>query len=126
VGAPTTKVKRIDGSAARGVLTDERGAEMSNTPSGARFFDEKRHDRGWASQVTRRVRRIDGLTTLDVTTKESRLAAFLSSLDRSPLRVQDMAGDGESYTFAWASGYENGPQIRVQGMLESPQRPWPL
>jgi hypothetical protein len=93
---------------------------------GARFFDERRLDRGWASKVTRRVRALDGLTTLDVTTNESRLAAFLSSLDRSPLRVQSTDDEGESYTFTWASGYENGSQIRVQGMLESPQRPWPL
>jgi hypothetical protein len=99
---------------------------MSNDSSGARFFDEHRHDRGWASQVTRRVRRVDGLTTLDVTTTESRLAAFLSTLDRSPLRVQNTDTDGESYTFAWASGYENGGAIRVQGVLESPQRPWPV
>ena len=33
-------------------------------------------------------RAIDGLTTLDVTTTESQLAAFLSSLDRARLRVQ--------------------------------------
>jgi hypothetical protein len=99
---------------------------MSSPRSGARFFDDKRHDRGWASQVTRRVRPLDGLTTLDVTTDESRLAAFLSSLDRSRLRVQSTDEAGESYTFVWASGYENGSRIRVQGMLESPQRPWPV
>ena len=99
---------------------------MSSTRSGARFFDERRLDRGWASQVKRRVRRLDGLTTLDVTTNESSLAAFLSSLDRSPLRVQSTDDEGESYTFAWASGYENGSQIRVQGLLETPQRPWPV
>jgi hypothetical protein len=99
---------------------------MSSTWSGARFFDENRIDRGWASQVTRRVRPLDGLTTLDITTNESRLAAFLSSLDRSRLRVQSTDDEGESYTFAWASGYENGSRIRVQGMLESPQRPWPV
>jgi len=51
---------------------------------------------------------------------------FLSALDRSPLRVQNTDGDGESYTFAWASGYMDGSKIRVQGMLESPQRPWLL
>ena len=99
---------------------------MTDDKSGARFFDGQRHDRGWASQVRRRVRRIDGLTTLDVTTNESRLVTFLSALDRSPLRVQNTDGDGESYTFAWASGYMDGAKIRVQGMLESPQRPWLL
>jgi hypothetical protein len=99
---------------------------MSNSGSGARFFDEKRHDRGWASLVKRWVRRIDGLTTLDVTTNDSGLVLFLSSLDRSPLRVQHTDGEGDSYTFAWASGYKDGTKIRVHGKLESPQRPWLL
>jgi len=99
---------------------------MSSDKSGARFFDDHRLDRGWASQVRRWVRRIDGLTTLDVTTNEAGLTAFLSSLERSRLRVQCTDDAGESYTFAWASGYQNGSQIRVQGALESPQRPWPV
>ena len=99
---------------------------MSSDKGGTRFFDEMKRDRGWASQVTRRVRRVDGLTTLDVTTEDSRLAMFLRSLDRSRLRVQNADGEGESYTFEWASGYENGSRVRVQGMLESPQRPWLL
>jgi hypothetical protein len=99
---------------------------MSKDQSGARFFDEHRRDRGWASQVRRRVRRIDGLTTLDVTTNEAGLTAFLSSLERSRLRVQSTEDEGESFTFAWASGYRSGSQIRVQGALERPQRPWPL
>jgi len=99
---------------------------MSSEKSGARFFDEHRHDRGWASQVKRRVRSIDGLTTLDVTTNEAGLIAFLRSLERSRLRVQCTDDEGESYTFAWASGYQNGAQIRIQGALESPQRPWPV
>jgi len=99
---------------------------MNNERSGARFFDARKHDRGWASSVMRRVRAIDGLTTLDVTTNESALADFLQSLDRSRLRVQHTDNEGESYTFAWASGYQNGSQIRVQGVLESPQRPWPI
>jgi hypothetical protein len=99
---------------------------MNNERGGARFFDARRRDRGWASQVMQRERAIGGLTTLDITTNESDLAAFLQSLDRARLRVQRTDDDGESYTFAWASGYENGPQIRVQGRLESPQRPWPI
>jgi hypothetical protein len=98
---------------------------MNVAQTGARFFDEHRRDRGWA-KVTRRVRPIDGLTTLDVTTAEPDLAAFLSALDRAPLRVQSTELDGESYTFAWASGYENGRAIRVQGALEQPPRPWPV
>ena len=88
------------------------------TDQGARFFDERKQDRGWASKVTRRVRRIGRMTTLDVTTTESGLLAFLSALDRSPLRVQSAGTEAESYTFAWASGYLNGSEIRVQGILE--------
>jgi hypothetical protein len=42
------------------------------------------------------------------------------------LRVQNTDGEGESYTFAWASGYKDGTKIRVHGKLESPQRPWLL
>jgi hypothetical protein len=99
---------------------------MREDKSGARFLDEHRRDRGWASQVARRVRPIDGLTTLDVTTNESGLTAFMSSLERSRLRVQSTDDEGESYTFAWASGYKNGSRIRVHGALESPQRPWPV
>jgi hypothetical protein len=102
---------------ARGMMTDQ---------TGARFFDEHRRDRGWASKVIRRVRAVDGLMTMDVTTTEPGLAAFLNSLDRAPLRVQSTDLDGESCTFVWASGYANGQTIRVQGALERPQRPWPV
>lgn len=98
---------------------------MTSEQTGARFFDEHRQDRGWATKVTRRVRRIDGLTTLDVTTAEPALVAFLSALDRAPLRVQSTDMDGESYTFTWASGYEHGRAIRVQGALEPPERAAP-
>ena len=97
---------------------------MSSDKSGTRFFDEHGQDRGWASQVTRRVRHIDGLTTLDVTTNEAALTAFLSALERSRLRVQTIGGEGESFTFVWASGYRSGLQIRVHGKLESAQSPW--
>ena len=62
----------------------------------------------------------------DATGSPHRRPAFLSSLERSRLRVQSTDDEGESYTFAWASGYRNGLRIRVQGALENPQRPWPL
>ena len=84
---------------------------------GARFFDENKQDRGWAKRVTRRSQSIGRLTILDVVTTEPSLASFLVGLDRSRLRVQCTDISGESYIFAWASGYENGPQIRVQGVL---------
>ena len=93
---------------------------MENTSdgvTGARFFDEKKQDRGWASKVTRREHSIGRLTVLDVVTTDPSLASFLISLDRSSLGVQCTDVSGVSYTFAWASGYENGPRIRIQGVL---------
>jgi hypothetical protein len=93
---------------------------MESTPDGsssARFFDEKNQDRGWAKKVTKRAKGVGRLTILDIVTTEAPLASFLTALDRGRLRVQctDIAGD--SYKFEWASGYENGSQIRVQGIL---------
>ena len=84
---------------------------------GARFFDENKRDRGWAKKVTRRSQSIGRLTVLDVVTTETSLADFLVGLDKSGLRVQCTDVSGESFVFAWASGYENGSQIRVQGVL---------
>jgi len=84
---------------------------------GARFFDENKQDRGWAKQVTRRAQSIGRLTILDVVTTEPSLASFLTSLDKGILRVQCTDLAGASYAFAWASGYENGSQIRIQGVL---------
>jgi hypothetical protein len=90
------------------------------TPSeqvGARFFDERKQERGWATKVVRRERAPGALVILEVTTKDTDLKSFLASLDRSPLRVQQTGDEGTSYAFAWASGYDNGPTIRVQGIL---------
>jgi hypothetical protein len=86
--------------------------------TGARFFDEHKQDRGWATKVTRRPAAIGKLTVLDVTTTEPSLATFLMALDKCGLRVQHTDTSGESYTFKWASGYENGGQIRIQGVLD--------
>jgi hypothetical protein len=90
---------------------------MAIEKSGARFFDNRREDRGWASKVVRKLGGLAGLTVLDVLTNESGLAAFLKTLDRSPLLVQCTDTAGETYNFAWASGYENGAAIRIQGKL---------
>ncbi len=90
---------------------------MATERSGARFFDNRREDRGWASTVVRKLGGLGGLTVLDVLTNESGLAAFLKALDRSPLLVQYTDTEGETYNFAWASGYENGAAIRIQGRL---------
>ena len=90
---------------------------MQNEQVGARFYDENKRERGWASKVVRRERAVGRLVILDVTSTDSSLLAFLGSLDRSPLQVQQTGAEGESYTFAWASGYENGGKVRIQGIL---------
>lgn len=86
-------------------------------PDGARFFDSRKQDRGWAAKVVRRERAIGSLVVLDVTTADADLKSFLGALDKSPLRVQPTGDEGTTYTFVWASGYDNGPTIRVQGIL---------
>jgi len=90
---------------------------MASEQSGARFFDEQKRERGWAAKVVRRERAPGALVVLDVTTTDADLKSFLGSLDRSALRVQQTGIEGTTYVFVWASGYENGPTIRVQGVL---------
>jgi hypothetical protein len=90
---------------------------LSSEQVGARFIDEHKHDRGWARKVVRRERALGQLVVLDVTTTDASLLSFLSSLDRSPLSVQQTGDEGESYTFEWASGYDNGASVRIQGRL---------
>jgi hypothetical protein len=91
---------------------------MANEQVGARFFDENKRDRGWASKVVRRERSLDRLVVLDVTSTDAALRVFLSSLDQAPLSVQQTGDEAESYTFAWASGYDNGATVRIQGRLQ--------
>jgi hypothetical protein len=85
--------------------------------TGARFYDRSKADRGWAGSVAKRAPTLGGLTVLEITGAEPALASFLVSLDRAGLRVC-MDSDGDSYQFRWASGYQNGNAIRVQGVLE--------
>jgi len=85
---------------------------------GARFFDGRNRDRGWASSVVRRERAPGRLVVLDVTTTDQSLIAFLSSLDKSPMHIQETGTESTSYRFVWASGYANGATLRVQGVLE--------
>jgi hypothetical protein len=92
--------------------------ESVGAPIGARFFDNKSHDVGWAARVAKRLPALGGLTVLDVMTAEPVLAAHLRSLDRGKLVVHCDGVAGASYRFAWASGYANGNDIRVQGVLE--------
>jgi hypothetical protein len=86
--------------------------------SGARFFDEHSRDRGWAGKVTRRVHQLGGLTVLDVVAAEPELASFLTALDRGRITVQPTGTLGDAYVFQWASGYDNGAQIRIQGVID--------
>lgn len=91
---------------------------MPNEEGGARFVDENKEDRGWATKVVRRERALGRLVILDITTVDLDLLRFLRGLDKSPLHVHPTGSDGASFRFAWASGYENGPTVRVQGVLQ--------
>jgi hypothetical protein len=96
---------------------------MTNVTSeqgGARFYDDAKRDRGWAGAVTLRPRGIGTLTVLDIVGADGNLVSFLSLLDHSRLVVQYTGADNReaSYRFRWASGYANGGDVRVQGVLE--------
>jgi hypothetical protein len=90
--------------------------------SGARFFDHSGRDLGWASKVSQRSPLVGNLTVLDVTTTDVDLAASLVNLDRDRLSIKSGDGLREAFSFLWASGYANGPQIRIQGMLANNHR----
>jgi hypothetical protein len=85
---------------------------------GARFFDRSRRDIGWAASVAKRPPALGGLTVLDVMLAEPGLADSLRVLDKSRLVVHCDGLEGASYRFMWASGYTNGTNIRIQGVLE--------
>jgi hypothetical protein len=113
--------KKVDHLLQRGCLyaADRPQWPMSdNLPerSGARFFDEGSRDLGWASAVTKRASMVSTLTVFDVVGAEPALARSLSFLDRSRLRIE--GSGGTSYKFRWASGYGNGADVRIQGVLE--------
>ncbi len=86
--------------------------------SGARFFDEANRDLGWASHVTLKIRPGSVLTSFDVAGAEPELARRLGLWDRRRLRMQYGDVDGTTVHFRWASGYGNGPNVRIQGILE--------
>lgn len=87
-------------------------------PCGARFFDKGRTDLGRAVRVTTRQRPGSTLTVLDVTGAEPALARALVLFDRGRLRIHCEDAARTCYVFRWASGYSNGPDVRLQGMLE--------
>lgn len=90
----------------------------AEVPVGARFFDRKSRDLGWAFSVSKRSPLVGTLTILDVTTTETALTDSLVTLDNARLVVQGKDPSAPSYRFAWASGYANGRSIRIQGVLE--------
>ena len=85
---------------------------------GAHFYDEHKHDRGWAKTVIRRKPALGGLIVLDILTTEPALGSFLRALDKAPLQVHQTGENAVTYRFAWASGYANGSMVRVQGVLQ--------
>jgi hypothetical protein len=87
-------------------------------PCGARFFDRQKQDLGRAGRVTTRVRSGSTLTVLDVTGAEPKLARALTLFDRGRLRIHWEDAAHTCYVFRWASGYDNGSDVRIQGMLE--------
>jgi hypothetical protein len=92
--------------------------ESDEALPGARFYDGKRRDLGWASRVSERAASLGNLTVLDVTTTDVDLAKSLVLLDKKKLSVKSCDPSGRSYSFLWASGYGNGGRIRIQGVLE--------
>ena len=95
----------------------ENPSESSTVVDGARFFDARKRDLGWATRVSLRKPSLGGLTVLDVTTSEPGLAMSLVTLDHGRLLVKSGDAMGDSWDFVWASGYANGRDIRIQGML---------
>lgn len=86
--------------------------------NGARFFDCDGNDRGWARRVTHRDHPLSGMTILDVIHPPPELSRFLVCLDHIELVVQCTGDSASHFRFRWASGYENGEDVRVQGVIE--------
>lgn len=85
--------------------------------TGTGFLDDRKRFRGSATLVSKRKRGLSDLTIIDVVGADAGLAEFLVHLDRSRIVIQGSGGDA-LFTFRWASGYVNGLDIRVQGVLE--------
>jgi hypothetical protein len=101
------------------IQTNEAAGAGTGLGAGAGFFDDRKRFMGSATLVSRRVRALSDLTVIDVVGADASLAKFLSHLDKSRLLVQESSGD-TLFSFRWASGYVNGTDIRVQGVLEHP------
>jgi hypothetical protein len=89
---------------------------MEARTGGTGFFDGQKRFRGSAALVTKRSRAQSDLTVLDVVGADAGLTAFLAQLVRGSLVVQEPAGD-TLFHFQWASGFVNGNDIKIQGIL---------
>jgi hypothetical protein len=90
----------------------------SGAPGGAGFYDSTKMFRGEAMLVSKRSRALSELTVLDIVGADAGLTSYLSHLDKSRMIVRDRASGDALFTFRWASGYVNGSDIRIQGVLE--------
>jgi hypothetical protein len=88
-------------------------------PPGARFYDSRRREMGFASGVTRRPRGLTPLTVIDVAGAGPALFAFLTHLDKSHLSLRDGDTGALLYEFRWASGYADGTAVRIHGVLDA-------
>jgi hypothetical protein len=86
--------------------------------AGIGFYDARRNFQGEASLVSKRKRALSDLTMIDVVGADPRLAIYLTHLDRTRLIIRDRATGDTLFNFRWASGYVNGPDVRIQGVLE--------
>jgi hypothetical protein len=86
--------------------------------TGAGFYDARKSFRGQATFVSKRNRALSELTVIDVVGADAGLTSYLAHLDRARLVVRDGASGDALYNFRWASGYVNGSDIRIQGVLE--------
>jgi hypothetical protein len=85
---------------------------------GTGFFDGQKRLRGWANLVTKRSRAQSDLTVIDVVGADAGLTAFLAQLVRSSLVVREPATGDTLFNFQWASGFVNGKDIKIQGILD--------
>jgi len=86
--------------------------------AGTVFFDSQKKFRGCASLVSKRGRAQSDLTVIDVVGADAGLTAFLSQLVRGGLVVREPGSGDTLFKFQWASGFVNGQDINIQGILD--------
>jgi hypothetical protein len=82
------------------------------------FYDSKKLLRGWAAFVSKRKRALSDLTVIDVVGADPGLTTYLSHLDKARLTLVEPVSGETLFAFRWASGYVNGNDIRIQGVLD--------